>query len=113
MTQTTTRPWHVLLVDDDPLVVKVYAERMRYEGWTVTVARDGYDAAHECLRSRFDLILLDIRMPMQNGVDVLKEIRGRGVNGQTPVYVLTSLGDSEEVDDAMRLGRKASSTSPK
>jgi CheY-like chemotaxis protein len=104
MTMTATRPWHVLLVDDDPLVVKVYSERMRHEGWTVTVARDGYEANQECRRCRYDLILLDIRMPMQNGVEVLKEIRQRGVNDRTPVYVLTSLSESEDVDDALRLG---------
>jgi CheY-like chemotaxis protein len=101
---TTTRTWHILLVDDDPLVVKVYSERMRHEGWTVTVARDGYDANMECRRVRYDLILLDIRMPMQNGVEVLKEIRRIGVNENTPVYVLTSLSESEDVDDALRLG---------
>ncbi len=101
---TATRPWHVLLVDDDPLVVKVYSERMRHEGWTVTIARDGYEANQECRRCRYDLILLDIRMPMQNGVEVLKEIRQRGVNDRTPVYVLTSLSESEDVDDALRLG---------
>jgi CheY-like chemotaxis protein len=101
---TTTRTWHILLVDDDPLVVKVYSERMRHEGWTVTVARDGYDANLECRRVRFDLILLDIRMPMQNGVEVLKEIRRIGINEKTPVYVLTSLSESEDVDDALRLG---------
>ena len=39
-----TKTCHILLVDDDPLVIKVYAERMRYEGWRVAIARDGWEA---------------------------------------------------------------------
>ena len=104
MTGPGERPKHVLLVDDDPLVVKVYAERMRYEGWIVAVARDGWEACQEAGRSRFDIILLDIRMPFHNGVEVLKEIRTGNVNRETPVYVLTGLTEGDAVDDALRLG---------
>jgi DNA-binding response OmpR family regulator len=98
------RPKHILLVDDDPLVVKVYAERMRYEGWIVAVGRDGWEACQEADRSRFDMILLDIRMPFHNGVEVLQQIRAGSVNRTTPVYILTGLTEGEAVDEALRLG---------
>jgi CheY-like chemotaxis protein len=91
-------------VDDDPLVVKVYAERMRYEGWIVAVARDGWEACQEANRSHFDMILLDIRMPFHNGVEVLQEIRSGNVNRVTPIYVLTGLTEGDAVDEALRLG---------
>ena len=94
----------LLLVDDDPLVIKVYAERMRYEGWTVAVARDGWEACQEASRKQFDMILLDIRMPFHDGVEVMKEIREGELNAETPTYILTGLAEGEDVDDAMRLG---------
>ncbi len=104
MNTTGERQRHILLVDDDPLVIKVYAERMRFEGWTVAVARDGWEACQEAKRRRFDLILLDIRMPFQDGVQVLSEIRQGDRNADTPVYILTGLKESEEVEDALRQG---------
>jgi CheY-like chemotaxis protein len=105
MNQATSRQVRrVLLVDDDPLVIKVYAERMRYEGWTVAIARDGWEACGEARRDRFDIILLDIRMPLHDGLDVLREIRRGEKNADTPVWVLTSLTEGDQIDDSLRLG---------
>lgn len=104
MNQTTQDTRHVLLVDDDPLVIKVYAERMRFEGWTVAIARDGWEACQEAARSRFDLILLDIRMPFQDGREVLKEIRKGEQNRETPIHLLTSMPEGDELDAAVQLG---------
>lgn len=102
--QTTRVLRRVLLVDDDPLVVKVYAERMRFEGWRVAIARDGWEACQEASRQRFDIILLDIRMPLHDGLDVLREIRKGEQNAGTPVWILTSLADGEQIEDSLRLG---------
>ncbi len=102
MTDKSTR--EILLIDDDPLVVKVYAERMRFEGWNVSVARDGWEACQEAKRARFDMILLDIRMPFHDGVEVLRDIRGGETNKDSLIYILTSLSEGDEVDDAVRLG---------
>jgi CheY-like chemotaxis protein len=104
MNQTAKASRHILLVDDDPLVIKVYAERMRFEGWNVAIARDGWEACQEATRSRFDLILLDIRMPFQDGREVLKEIRKGELNRETPVHLLTSMPEGEELDSAVQLG---------
>ena len=73
MTDNETRR-SLLLVDDDPLVIKVYAERMKHEGWTVAVARDGWEACQEAGRKKFDMILLDIRMPFHDGVEYVVRI---------------------------------------
>lgn len=101
---TEAKPRQVLLVDDDPLVVKVYAERMRYEGWNVAIARDGWEAGQEAGRKPFDVILLDIRMPFHDGIQVLREIRAGEMNGRTPIYILTSMTEGEAVDDALSSG---------
>ena len=102
MTERKTR--EILLIDDDPLVVKVYAERMRFEGWNVSVARDGWEACQEAKRAKFDMILLDLRMPFHDGVEVLRDIRGGETNADSLIYILTSLSDGDELDDAVRLG---------
>jgi CheY-like chemotaxis protein len=104
MSQTTNASRHILLVDDDPLVIKVYAERMRFEGWNVAIARDGWEACQEATRSKFDMILLDIRMPFQDGRAVLQEIRKGELNRETPVHLLTSMPEGDELDSAVQLG---------
>jgi len=99
-----TQTHHILLVDDDPLVIKVYAERMRYQGWRVAIARDGWEACQEARRTKYDMILLDIRMPFHDGMEVLKEIRGGELNRETPVHILTSLPEGDDIDAALHLG---------
>jgi CheY-like chemotaxis protein len=99
-----TKTSHILLVDDDPLVIKVYAERMRYQGWRVAIARDGWEACQETRREKYDLILLDIRMPLHDGMDVLREIRSGELNRDTQVHILTSLPEGEDIDAALNLG---------
>jgi CheY-like chemotaxis protein len=104
MSTTERQTRQILLIDDDPLVVKVYAERMRFEGWNVSIARDGWEACQEAKTAKYDMILLDIRMPFHDGVEVLRDIRDGETNADSLIYILTSLADGEEVEDAMRLG---------
>jgi DNA-binding response OmpR family regulator len=99
-----TKTCHILLVDDDPLVIKVYAERMRHQGWRVAIARDGWEACQEARRTKYDMVLLDIRMPFHDGMEVLQEIRGGELNRETPVHILTSLPEGEDIDAALNLG---------
>jgi CheY-like chemotaxis protein len=77
---------------------------MRFEGWTVAVARDGWEAGQEARRAPFDMILLDIRMPYQDGWGVLRDIRQSGPNVNTPVYILTSMSDNGMLREGLRRG---------
>lgn len=81
---------HVLLVDDDLTLSEMYAERLRSEGFTVTVAHDG-EAGLEAANKKPDLILLDIMMPKMNGLDVLRQLKDNVELKHIPVILLTAL----------------------
>jgi CheY-like chemotaxis protein len=96
----------VLLVDDDPIVRKNYGAELRAEGCTVTVAADGDEALHAAWDRKFDVVLLDLRMPTRTGPDVLRALRTRPQWKDTAVFLLAQSGDADLVELAMREGAK-------
>ena len=92
----------ILVVDDEGHIRDILAETLREAGYVVETAANGEDAVRKLRVGAFDLILLDIRMPVHSGLDVLKLLRRKG--GFPPVMVITGLASSEEMDEALRLG---------
>jgi two-component system alkaline phosphatase synthesis response regulator PhoP len=74
-------------------------DNFEYEGYDVTVARDGRDGLSRALADRPDLILLDIMLPKMSGLDVCRELRNNGLD--TPVIMLTARG--QEIDKVIGL----------
>jgi DNA-binding response OmpR family regulator len=66
---------NILLVDDDPHILKLYQERLAQQGARVTTAADGVAAIQALRGSKPDVVVLDLMMPKFSGVDVLKFIR--------------------------------------
>ena len=78
----------ILLVEDDRMIADAVEAALQAEHYTVDVVRDG-QAADTALRTgAFDLVLLDLGLPRQDGLDVLRGLRSRGV--KTPVLVITA-----------------------
>ncbi len=97
-----TNEGRILVVDDEQHIRDILAETLRETGYNVDTAANGEDAVRKLRTGSFDLILLDIRMPVHSGLDVLKLLRRKG--GFPPVMVITGLASSEEMDEARRLG---------
>ncbi len=88
---STSQPIQVLLVDDDAEFAQLVAEFLAAEGgFAVTIRGDGDSAVRSALASPFDVILLDVGLPQQNGFAVLKSVREQL---DTPVIMLTARGD--------------------
>ena len=95
----------ILIVDDDPLILRMYERTMRRGGYDVEVARSGEEVFSSLYRQTPDLILLDIMMPRLNGVETLKILKGDEKTKHIPIIVLSNLGDKpDEMDAAKELG---------
>lgn len=93
---------HVLIIDDDPLMLKLIKEYLG-ETYTVATAVSG-KIAHKFLESReTNLILLDYEMPEENGVEVLRKIRENEKLANIPVIFLTGITDREKLLQALVL----------
>jgi two-component system, OmpR family, response regulator MprA len=91
---TTDARTRVLVVDDDFDVRDSLRRALGYAGYTVSTAGNGADALSAVAQAPVDLIILDVLMPMLNGLDTCRALRSRGV--ATPVLVLTA---RDAVDD--------------
>ena len=86
-----TRPLHVLVVDDEPLLCEVVTEWLTTDGHSVTTARNGAIALQQFTMDRFDLVLTDKAMPDMSGEQLAAAIHERGPG--VPVILMTGFGD--------------------
>lgn len=84
----------ILLVEDEKELSRALAKMLMKEGYDVDTVYDGADGLNFALSGLYDLIVLDILMPKKNGLEVLQEIRHRGL--ETPVLMLTALGENKD-----------------
>jgi len=89
----------VLIVEDDEAMSVALRDGFEYEGYTVTVAKDGEAGLHLATSERPDLILLDVMLPKMNGLDICRQLRGGG--DAVPIIMLTARG--QEIDKVLGL----------
>jgi len=94
----------ILLVEDDPFLLGMYAAKFELANFKVIIATDGEKAYQAAKKESFDIILLDVVLPKINGLEVLQKFRAGKENKTTPVVMLTNLSQKNEVDEALRLG---------
>ena len=87
---TDAKKKHILVVDDDPLVVKVLRDPLERAGYQVGVAYHGLEALQRVKERRPDLIILDILMPLLDGFKVARFLKFDKRFKDIPIIVLTS-----------------------
>ena len=93
----------MLVVDDEVDILKTFKEIFELRNWRVYTAPTGAAALAIIEEEKLSLVLLDIRLPNESGIDVLKKIRLK--HPSLPVIIITALGyDDELVDKALRSG---------
>jgi DNA-binding NtrC family response regulator len=95
------RDAQLLLVEDQSALARTYQGFLRREPYAIRHVETGA-AALQAIDDAPDAILLDLKLPDMNGLDILKEIRGRGQ--ATPVIVITAHGSMQTAIEAMRAG---------
>lgn len=96
----------ILVVEDDPVLLKMYTEKFGFEGFKVLNAKDGEEALQVTERETAEIILLDIMLPRMSGTDFLEKFRQTAKGKDTPVVALTNLAEEQEKQRALKLGVK-------
>ncbi|PYQ49522.1 MAG: adenylate/guanylate cyclase domain-containing response regulator [Acidobacteria bacterium] len=102
----------LLVVDDNELNRDMLSRRLRSRGYEVVTAEDGQNALDLVKSRRFDLILLDIMMPVLSGLDVLKVIRATYSVAELPIIMATAKDQGTDVVEALRMGANDYVTKP-
>jgi len=81
----------ILIVEDEPRIVSFLEKGLKANGFNTAAAADGQEAIHLAMEGKFDLIILDLGLPDQDGMTILSTLRGQGMT--QPVIVLTARDD--------------------
>jgi DNA-binding response OmpR family regulator len=100
----------LLLVEDEAELVEMLRELLVEEGYDVDVATDGQSGLHRGLVDRYDVVVLDRRLPALDGLDLLSRWRRSGVT--TPVLMLSALGNPAERVEGLNAGAEDYLTKP-
>ncbi|MFA5069799.1 MAG: response regulator [Patescibacteria group bacterium] len=97
----------VLLIDDEALVLRLFKRIFTpVTGFELSTAWDGMEGLQKIKEVKPDLVLLDIRMPKIDGLEVLRRIKADKEIARIPVIMLTNLSDTKLVSEAVSLGAR-------
>jgi DNA-binding response OmpR family regulator len=94
----------ILIVEDDLPLLQVLRDKLTREGFSILEAKNGKEGLETALSEHPDLILLDIMLPVMDGIAVLKELHADAWGKDAKVIMLTNLSDTQNVADAITLG---------
>jgi DNA-binding response OmpR family regulator len=100
----------LLIVEDEPRIASFLEKGFKSEGFNVTIAQNAEEALNWGIQNSFDLLILDLGLPDQDGLEVLQGLRGQGVT--LPVIILTARDDINDKVTGLELGADDYMTKP-
>jgi DNA-binding response OmpR family regulator len=100
----------VLIVEDDPTMLRALKDNFEFHGYRTVAAADGEAGLHAALNARPDLILLDIMLPKINGYEICRLIRREKLT--MPIIMLTAKGEESDIVLGLNLGADDYVTKP-
>ena len=100
----------ILIVEDDPAMLRGLKDTFTSKGWEVLTAPDGQSGLDLSVSSNPDLILLDLMLPHVNGYEICRAVRERGL--EMPILILTAKGQEEDIVLGLNLGADDYITKP-
>jgi len=97
-------PANVLVVDDTPANRDILSRRVQREGYRVQTAEHGRDALEKLRAEPFDLVLLDVQMPVMDGPQLLEALRNDAELAHLPVIVVSAVDDIDVIVHCLELG---------
>jgi DNA-binding response OmpR family regulator len=103
-------PRHVLIIEDDPTLLRGLRDRFESQGFHVTTETDGESGLRAATGRDFDLIVLDVMLPLVNGFEVCLRLRRQRI--ESPILLLTARGSESDVVHGLELGADDYVTKP-
>jgi len=94
----------ILIVEDDPLMLRMYQKIFTFEKYEVELAGDGEEGLEKAKKVDPTIILLDVMMPKMNGMQVLEKLKLDPSTKSIPVVMLTNLAGQQDAEDALSKG---------
>ncbi|MDD5626269.1 MAG: response regulator [Patescibacteria group bacterium] len=95
----------ILVVEDEPSILDAIVIKLTRKGFVVLEAKNGQEGLDIALQKHPDLILLDIIMPIMDGLTVIKKLKEDEWGKTVPVLLLTNLSDSESISESAKVDR--------
>lgn len=97
-------PTRILLAEDDVLTAEFIAHRMEAAGYELTHMVEGPQAYSELRKKKYDLIISDVKMPGMDDFELLRRTRENSANQGTPIIMLTSMGQENDIARGLKIG---------
>lgn len=96
----------ILVIEDEEPMLNALVNKFKHEGFDVLKAQDGNEGLETALKSKPDLLIVDIIMPKLDGISLIKRTRMEGGEWgkDVPIIMLTNLSDPESVSEAANFG---------
>jgi DNA-binding response OmpR family regulator len=94
----------ILIVEDDPLMSRMYQKIFKFENYDVDTAGNGEEGLDKIRSGKPTLVLLDIMMPKMNGLEVLEKMKADETLKSIPVVMLTNLAGQSDAEKALAMG---------
>jgi DNA-binding response OmpR family regulator len=101
---------NILIVEDNPIMLKAIEIKLQRDGFAVTCASDGRDALEKIEANPPDLILTDIMLPYVSGLEIVNSVKSGSRN--IPIIVFSAMGQEDTVEEAFSLGADDYVTKP-
>jgi len=94
----------ILVVDDEKAIYAYLERKLSKLGYSVCTAENGEEALSQAFKERPDIILLDVKLPKLNGIEVCKRLKSSDMTKQIPIIMLSAKAQSDEITAGLKAG---------
>lgn len=94
----------VLIVEDDPIMLKIYIKKFQLAGFDVDSAQDGEAGLNKVKTIMPDMVLMDVMLPKLNGIEAMEKAKADPATANVPFLILTNLSTTDDADTAIKKG---------
>jgi CheY-like chemotaxis protein len=105
-------PGHILVVDDDPSIVRLLSLNLQMEGYEVTSASNGRDALAALAAAPIDLLVCDVMMPGMTGLELTAHLRKDAATKSLPIVLLSARAQRADIRHGLAAGADEYITKP-